>query len=88
MGFVGEVSRLGEHLVRPHDIDVLVQPNGKTEEAMVERIVSLGFEIRVELALPDGSDIWAQLTREEAEQLELHEGQIVYVQPERTKVFS
>jgi sulfate/thiosulfate transport system ATP-binding protein len=88
MGFVGEVSRLGEHLVRPHDIDVLVHPNGKTEEAMVERIVSLGFEIRVELALPDGSDIWAQLTREEAEQLELHEGQIVYVQPERTKVFS
>jgi sulfate/thiosulfate transport system ATP-binding protein len=88
MGFVGEVSRLGEHLVRPHDIDVLMQPNGKTEEAMVERIVSLGFEIRVELALPDGSDIWAQLTREEAEQLELHEGQIVYVQPERTKVFS
>jgi sulfate transport system ATP-binding protein len=88
MGFVGEVSRLGEHLVRPHDIDVLVQPNGKTEEAMVERIVSLGFEIRVELALADGTDIWAQLTREEAEQLELHEGQIVYVQPERTKVFS
>jgi sulfate/thiosulfate transport system ATP-binding protein len=88
MGFVGEVSRLGEHLVRPHDIDVLVQPNGKTEEAMVERIVSLGFEIRVELALADGNDIWAQLTREEAERLELHEGQIVHVQPERTKVFS
>jgi sulfate transport system ATP-binding protein len=88
MSFVGEVNRLGEHLVRPHDIDVLVQPNGQTEEAMVERIVGLGFEVRVELALADGGEIWAQLTREEAEQLELREGQIVYVRPERTKLFS
>jgi sulfate transport system ATP-binding protein len=88
MSFVGEVNRLGEHLVRPHDIELLMQPNGETEEAMVERIVGLGFEVRVELALADGEEIWAQLTREEAEQLELHEGEIVYVRPERTKVFS
>jgi sulfate/thiosulfate transport system ATP-binding protein len=88
MSFVGEVNRLGEHLVRPHDIDVLMQPNGETEEAMVERIVGLGFEVRVELALADGKEIWAQLTREQAEQLELRENQIVYVRPERTKVFS
>jgi sulfate transport system ATP-binding protein len=88
MSFVGEVSRLGDHLVRPHDIDVLMHPNGQTEEAMVERIVGLGFEVRVELALADGGEIWAQLTREEAEQLELRENQIVYVRPERTKVFS
>jgi sulfate/thiosulfate transport system ATP-binding protein len=88
MSFVGEVNRLGDHLVRPHDIDVLMHPNGETEEAMVERIVSLGFEVRVELALADGGEIWAQLTREEAEQLELHDGQIVYVRPERTKTFS
>jgi sulfate transport system ATP-binding protein len=88
MSFVGEVSRLGDHLVRPHDIDVLVHPNGETEEAMVERIVGLGFEVRVELALADGGEIWAQLTREEAEQLELRDGQIVYVRPERTRTFS
>jgi sulfate transport system ATP-binding protein len=88
MSFVGEVNRLGDHLVRPHDIDVLMHPNGQTEEAMVERIVGLGFEVRVELALADGKEIWAQLTREEAEQLELRENQIVYVRPERTKVFS
>jgi sulfate transport system ATP-binding protein len=88
MSFVGEVNRLGDHLVRPHDIEVLVSPNGQTEEAMVERIVGLGFEVRVELALADGGEIWAQLTREQAEQLELHENQIVYVRPERTKTFS
>jgi sulfate transport system ATP-binding protein len=88
MSFVGEVNRLGDHLVRPHDLELLAQPNGETEEAMVERVVGLGFEVRVELALGDGKEIWAQLTREEAERLELRENQIVHVRPQRTKVFS
>jgi sulfate transport system ATP-binding protein len=88
MSFVGEVNRFGEHLVRPHDLEILNRSNGKTQEAIVERVVGLGFEVRVELALGDGKEIWAQLTRDEAEQLELREGQIVYVRPERTKVFS
>ena len=88
MSFVGEVNKLGEHLVRPHDLDLLLQPNGQSEEAIVERIVSFGFEVRVELALGDGREIWAQITREEADQLELREKQIVYVRPQRTKNFS
>jgi sulfate transport system ATP-binding protein len=88
MSFVGEVNQIGDELVRPHDLELLMHSNGQTEEAMVERIVGLGFEVRVELALGDGKEIWAQLTREQAEQLELREGQIVYVRPERTKTFS
>jgi sulfate/thiosulfate transport system ATP-binding protein len=88
MGFVGEVNRLGEHFVRPHDLDVLPQPAERTEEAMIERIVPLGFEIRVEFALAGGEEIWAQLTRAQIEELELRQGQIVYVRPRETKVFS
>ena len=88
MSFVGEVNRLGEHLVRPHDLELLMEPNGGAQEATVERVVGLGFEVRVELALADGSEIWAQLTREEYEQLGLREGQVIHVRPERTKVFS
>jgi sulfate/thiosulfate transport system ATP-binding protein len=88
MSFVGEVNRIGDHLVRPHDLELLVQSNGQTEKATIVRIVGLGFEVRVELALGDGKEIWAQLTREEAEELELREGQIVHVRPRRTKVFS
>jgi sulfate transport system ATP-binding protein len=87
MSFVGEVNRLGEHLVRPHDLELLVQSNGQTDKATVERIVSFGFEIRVELALDDGKEIWAQLTREDAERLGLRERQTVYVRPRRTKNF-
>jgi sulfate/thiosulfate transport system ATP-binding protein len=88
MSFVGEVNRLGEHFVRPHDMDVLAQPAAGTDEAMVERIVTLGFEVRVELALGDGDELWAQLTREEANELELRENQIVYVRPRHTRTFN
>ena len=88
MSFVGPVNRLGEDWVRPHDLDLLTEPNGSTSEAMVERIVHLGFEVRVELVLHDGVHVSAQVTRDEAEQLELHDGQIVFVRPSRTTVFS
>ena len=55
---------------------------------MIERIVHLGFEVRVELVLQDGEHVSAQVTRDEAEELELHEGQIVFVRPSRTTVFA
>jgi sulfate transport system ATP-binding protein len=88
MSFVGEVNRLGDHFVRPHDMEVLEHPGERTAEAMVERIVQLGFEIRVEFSLADGGEIWAQLTRAEIDEIDLREGQIVYVRPRETKVFS
>ena len=55
---------------------------------MVERVVHLGFEVRVELVLHDGVQLSAQVTRDEAEQLELDDGQIVFVRPSRTHVFA
>jgi sulfate/thiosulfate transport system ATP-binding protein len=88
MSFVGEVNRLGDHFVRPHDMDVVLDPDERTEEAMVQRIVALGFEIRVEFKLGDGTEVWAQLTRAELQKLELREGQIVYLRPGQTKSFS
>jgi sulfate transport system ATP-binding protein len=88
MGFVGEVNRLGDHFVRPHDMEIVLNRIDGTEEALIERIVKLGFEVRVELALEDGEEIWAQLPREQAEELELREGQIINVRPRRTRTFS
>jgi sulfate transport system ATP-binding protein len=83
MSFVGEVNRLGEHFVRPHDMDVSLDPDDGRLEALVRRIAALGFEIRVELMLGDGSEVWAQLTRAELQRLELQQGQIVYLRPAR-----
>jgi sulfate/thiosulfate transport system ATP-binding protein len=88
MSFVGEVNRLGEHFVRPHDMAVLLDPDERTEEAMVQRIVALGFEVRVEFILGDGTEVWAQLTRAELQKLELREGQIVHLRPGQIKSFS
>ncbi|HKB52171.1 MAG TPA: sulfate ABC transporter ATP-binding protein [Solirubrobacterales bacterium] len=88
MSFVGEVNRLGEHFVRPHDMEVVLDPGERTEEAMVRRIVALGFEIRVEFVLGDGTEVWAQLTRAELQKLELREGQIVHLRPGQIKSFS
>ena len=88
MSFVGPVNRLGDTFVRPHDVELLLEPDGETQEAMVERVVHLGFEVRVELVRDDGEHLQAQLTQEHAEQLELERGQIVYVRPSRETVFS
>jgi sulfate transport system ATP-binding protein len=88
MSFVGPVNRLGDTFIRPHDVELLLEPNGSTQEAMVQRLVHLGFEVRVELVRDDGETLSAQLTREQVEGLELQDGQIVYVRPMRQTVFS
>ena len=88
MSFVGPVNRLGDAFIRPHDVELLLEPNGSTQEAMVQRLVHLGFEVRVELVRDDGEVLSAQLTREQVEALELQRGQIVYVRPTRQTVFA
>ena len=88
MGFIGPVTRLGELFIRPHDVEVRRQPNGTTSEAMVERLVHLGFEVRADLVLHDGQRLQAQLSREDADELELAQGQIVWVRPSRTRQFA
>ena len=87
MSFVGTANRIGSLLVRPHDVEISHVPTRTSEEAMIERIVHLGFEARLEMALADGSPLIAQLTRAQVEQLELADGQIVYVTPSRARVF-
>jgi len=87
MSFVGPVNRLGDTFIRPHDVELLLEPNGSTQEAMVQRLVHLGFEVRVELVRDDGETLSAQLTREQVEGLELQHGQIVYVRPTRQTTF-
>jgi sulfate transport system ATP-binding protein len=79
MNFVGPVTKLDGRLIRPHDVEVLPAPAEAAAEAVVERVTHLGFEVRVDLALGDGSPVTAQLTRAEAEELELRRGDIVYV---------
>jgi len=88
MSFVGPVNKIGETFVRPRDISIGLEPDGESSEAMVVRVVHLGFEVRAELVRDDGQHLVAQLTGEEAQALELERGLIVYVKPCRQTVFS
>jgi sulfate transport system ATP-binding protein len=88
MSFIGPVNRLGDAFVRPHDIQILPEDDASGEEALIERVVYLGFEVRVELKLHDGREIWAQVTRESAQELELREGQILSVRVPAPRVFA
>ena len=88
MSFVGPVNKIGDTFVRPRDISLSLEPDGDGAEAMVERVVHLGFEVRAELVRDDGQHLLAQLTQDEAQALELEPGMIVYAKPSRQTVFS
>ncbi|MEU7765636.1 sulfate ABC transporter ATP-binding protein [Nocardia sp. NPDC049190] len=96
MSFLGAVARLNGHLVRPHDIRVgrdpsmaLAEHEGTAESAgvtraTVERVVHLGFEVRVELRNAATGDLFAaQVTRGDAEALRLSDGETVYARATR-----
>src|SRR6201993_1063917 len=101
MSFLGAVSSLNGILVRPHDIRVGRNPemavaagDGTAESigvmrATIDRIVYLGFEVRVELtSAPTGGPFTAQITRGDAEALQLKEGDTVYVRATRVPVIA
>ena len=79
MKFLGPVTELHGRLVRPHDLDLVASAEPNATRATVARVVRLGFEVRVDLAADDGSEVWVQVTRETAERLSLAAGQTVYI---------
>lgn len=96
MSFLGPVAKLNGILVRPHDIRVgrnadlaraAAEGTGETTgvtKATVDRVVYLGFEVRVELtSAATGEQFTAQITRGDAEALGLREGDPVYVRVTR-----
>jgi sulfate/thiosulfate transport system ATP-binding protein len=80
MGFLGPVTLLGGELVRPHDIKVSLEGTSSAHIAIVERLVSLGFETRM-LANPvnGGEPVTVQLTRNQIHELDLKPGDTVHL---------
>jgi sulfate transport system ATP-binding protein len=80
MRFLGAVTSVDGHLVRPHDIEVLRAPEAGTVAAKIERLVRLGFEVRVEaVTLAGGEPVSVQLTRAQAEILNLERGSEIHL---------
>ncbi|MBD0023885.1 sulfate ABC transporter ATP-binding protein [Gordonia pseudamarae] len=88
--FLGQTVRLNGELVRPHDIRIGRNPelalpaaDAKLDtgviKATVDRVVHLGFETRVELtSLASGEEFAAQITRGDANALNLVTGEQIY----------
>jgi sulfate transport system ATP-binding protein len=82
MGFLGPVTRLGGHLVRPHDIEVLTAESAGAARAEVVRLVRIGFEVRAELRSgTEAGNTTVQLTRGQADALDLRAGSTVWLRP-------
>jgi sulfate/thiosulfate transport system ATP-binding protein len=78
MQFLGPVTNLGGSLIRPHDLVLSADSGVESVRATVVGVTRLGFETRIALDA-DGQELWAQVTTDVADQLDLRPGNPVYV---------
>jgi sulfate transport system ATP-binding protein len=80
MRFLGETTDLAGRTVRPHDIEVTMQPGPLGATAgTVTRIQRVGFEVRVTVATEDGTDVLVSMTRTLARNTGVEEGAKVWL---------
>ncbi|PSF34989.1 sulfate ABC transporter ATP-binding protein [Aphanothece hegewaldii CCALA 016] len=73
--------------IRPHDLEIHCESDAQNKPAIVKRIIHLGWEILVELELPDGREILANISREKFAHLPVELGQVVYIKPRHARYF-
>ena len=96
MKFVGEVNRLpreafpqgqGEVFVRPHDIDLHLEPGDASIPAVVARIIHMGKDLYAEVVLNNGDKLNAQLSRERGDLNRFKKGDAIFVHARETHQF-
>ena len=82
MGFLGEVTQLGEVRLRPHDIEITRSPDlaGGTS-ADILRLTRVGFEVRLVAGTEEGQEVTVVTTRSHARALTLEEGERIWLTP-------
>jgi sulfate transport system ATP-binding protein len=78
MSFLGPVTTLEGHLVRPHDVEIFTAPVEGGLEATLTRIQRVGFEVRADF-LRGEETTTVQLTRGQSEGLALADGARVWL---------
>lgn len=73
--------------LRPHDVVIETDSDGTKATAKVTRLIHLGWEIEAELALDDGHQVKALLSREQFDELQLKPQQEVYITTKQAKSF-
>jgi sulfate transport system ATP-binding protein len=82
MSFLGEVTRLGDVQLRPHDVEVSASPGpAGSISGRITRQLRVGFEVRLVVTTEAGDDVHVVLTRTHARSLELDEGVQVWLTP-------
>ncbi len=82
MDFLGEVTQLGELRLRPHDIEISLNPDlAGSMSADILRLTRVGFEVRLVAGSEEGQEISVVTTRAHARALDLEEGQRVWLTP-------
>jgi sulfate/thiosulfate transport system ATP-binding protein len=81
MSLVGPVSQLGDRSVRPHDLDVLLEPADGAHEGTVARVAQIGPDVQVEVQITGSAPLVLRQPRREAERLALRAGQAVFIRP-------
>lgn len=76
-----------EVFLRPHDVIVLTEPDEMATPARVTRLIHMGSEIQVELALDDAQVVSAIIPRQNFDELQLETQQQVYVKLKDAKAF-
>jgi sulfate transport system ATP-binding protein len=96
LNFVGEVNRLprldpsqgaSESYVRPHDLELLHQPEPASFPAVLVRLTHLGRDLYAELQIDNGDKIIAQLSRQEVDFERLEPGVTLHVRPKLVRTF-
>jgi sulfate/thiosulfate transport system ATP-binding protein len=89
--FLGNVNHLsqeeGKGYVRPHDLEVSLKPSARALSATVEHIIPLGPSVRLMLKRGNGEELEAELNKENYRELQLSQGQTIFVSPRHVKTF-
>jgi sulfate/thiosulfate transport system ATP-binding protein len=73
---------------RPHELRIVLSQDAPGLPATVERVLSFGAAARIELRGPQGEHLEAEVSREQAEALQLASGQQVRLQASRLSLFA
>ncbi|BFU91150.1 MAG: sulfate/thiosulfate import ATP-binding protein CysA [Nitrospira sp.] len=86
---VGVVDEREVTFVRPHDLEVHRSRTHSSQlEATVRYVLTAGSRVRIELSTQDSMQaIEVELTKERYRELDLREGEIVFVHPRHRQVF-
>jgi sulfate transport system ATP-binding protein len=81
-------GQLAKVYMRPHELDIKLARNGAPHmEAMIERVNPAGSIAKVTAKTLDGQPVLVDLPLERYEQLNLQQGNRVYIYPKNVRVF-